>query len=203
MALALFVSRDTNDDNIMVGISLLQELITSRGWESTSIIILERLLTSLGDLSLRIEVEEELIGRIKQCVGNKNEKVKIAAIKCVAKLAGSQHHQTAWKVLMEIIFGIENPETNQIQMAIGRGFTLKNKVGCDCRDDSTSPNLFLGEAVVSLGTGKAPSRTFEEKNEEAKMRPEVIEEVIKRTFGNSKAKTNGTGIWLRIVSKMF
>ena len=69
---------------------------------------------------LRIEVEEELIGRIKQCVGNKNEKVKIAAIKCVAKLAGSQHHQTAWKVLMEIIFGIENPETNQIQMAIGR-----------------------------------------------------------------------------------
>ena len=178
MALALFVSRDTNDDNIMVGISLLQELITSRGWESTSIIILERLLTSLGDLSLRIEVEEELIGRIKQCVGNKNEKVKIAAIKCVAKLAGSQHHQTAWKVLMEIIFGIENPETNQIQMAIG-------------------------EAVVSLGTGKAPSRTFEEKNEEAKMRPEVIEEVIKRTFGNSKAKTNGTGIWLRIVSKLF
>ena len=92
MALALFVSRDTNDDNIMVGISLLQELITSRGWESTSVIILERLLTSLGDLSLRIEVEEELIGRIKQCVGNKNEKVKIAAIKCVAKLAGSQHH---------------------------------------------------------------------------------------------------------------
>ena len=152
MALALFVSRDTNDDNIMVGISLLQELITSRGWESTSVIILERLLTSLGDLSLRqvfilmligwrsqpiktreltqsikmktdlrIEVEEELIGRIKQCVGNKNEKVKIAAIKCVAKLAGSQHHQTAWKVLMEIIFGIENPETNQIQMAIGGG----------------------------------------------------------------------------------
>ena len=53
MALALFVSRDTNDDNIMVGISLLQELITSRGWESTSVIILERLLTSLGDLSLR------------------------------------------------------------------------------------------------------------------------------------------------------
>ena len=125
MALALFVSRDTNDDNIMVGISLLQELITSRGWESTSVIILERLLTSLGDLSLRIEVEEELIGRIKQCVGNKNEKVKIAAIKCVAKLAGSQHHQTAWKVLMEIIFGIENPETNQIQMAIGRVVTQK------------------------------------------------------------------------------
>ena len=53
--------------------------------------------------------------------------------------------------------------------------------------------------MVSLGTGKAPARTFEEKNEEAKMRPEVIEEVIKRTFGNSKAKTNGTGIWLRIV----
>ena len=191
MALALFVSRDTNDDNIMVGISLLQELITSRGWESTSVIILERLLTSLGDLSLRIEVEEELIGRIKQCVGNKNEKVKIAAIKCVAKLAGSQHHQTAWKVLMEIIFGIENPETNQIQMAIGRVVTHLGK----------KPNLFLGEAVVSLGTGKAPARTFEEKNEEAKMRPEVIEEVIKRTFGNSKAKTNGTGIWLRIVSK--
>ena len=191
MALALFVSRDTNDDNIMVGISLLQELITSRGWESTSVIILERLLTSLGDLSLRIEVEEELIGRIKQCVGNKNEKVKIAAIKCVAKLAGSQHHQTAWKVLMEIIFGIENPETNQIQMAIGRAVTRLGKI----------QNLFLGEAVVSLGTGKAPARTFEEKNEEAKMRPEVIEEVIKRTFGNSKAKTNGTGIWLRIVSK--
>ena len=191
MALALFVSRDTNEDNIMVGISLLQELITSRGWESTSVIILERLLTSLGDLSLRIEVEEELIGRIKQCVGNKNEKVKIAAIKCVAKLAGSQHHQTAWKVLMEIIFGIENPETNQIQMAIGRVVTHLGK----------KPNIFLGEAVVSLGTGKAPARTFEEKNEEAKMRPEVIEEVIKRTFGNSKAKTNGTGIWLRIVSK--
>ena len=53
--------------------------------------------------------------------------------------------------------------------------------------------------MVSLGTGKAPARTFEEKNEEAKMRQEVIEEVIKRTFGNSKAKTNGTGIWLRIV----
>ena len=55
--------------------------------------------------------------------------------------------------------------------------------------------------MVSLGTGKAPARTFEEQNEEAKMRPEVIEEVIKRTFGNSKAKTNGTGIWLRPVSK--
>ena len=55
--------------------------------------------------------------------------------------------------------------------------------------------------MVSLGTGKAPARTFEEKNLEAKMRPEVIEEVIKRTFGNSKAKTNGTGIWLRSVSK--
>ena len=54
--------------------------------------------------------------------------------------------------------------------------------------------------MVSLGTGKAPARTFEEKNLEAKMRPEVIEEVIKRTFGNSKAKTNGTGIWLRSVS---
>ena len=52
-----------------------------------------------------------------------------------------------------------------------------------------------------MGTGKAPARTFEEQNEEAKMRPEVIEEVIKRTFGNSKAKTNGTGIWLRLVSK--
>lgn len=139
MALALFVSRDTNDDNIMVGISLLQELITSRGWESTSVIILERLLTSLGDISLRIEVEEELIGRIKQCVGNKNEKVKIAAIKCVAKLAGSQHHQTAWKVLMEIIFGIENPETNQIQMAIGRLVTQKNF--SFILDGQTSKNL--------------------------------------------------------------
>ena len=52
-----------------------------------------------------------------------------------------------------------------------------------------------------MGTGKAPARTFEEQNEEAKMRPEVIEEVIKRTFGNSRAKTNGTGIWLRLVSK--
>ena len=74
----------------------------------------------------------------------------------------------------------------------------------DHREDAPHvTKLISGEAVVSLGTGKAPSRTFEEKNEEAKMRPEVIEEVIKRTFGNSKAKTNGTGIWLRIVSKIF
>ena len=56
-------------------------------------------------------------------VNHENEKVKIAAIHCVAKISGSPHHQDNWKPLMEIIFSIENAETNQLQMAIGKAVT--------------------------------------------------------------------------------
>ena len=74
---------------------------------------------------------------------------------------------------MEIIFSIENPDTSQLQLAIG-------------------------EAVTALATGEARADVYQTRMEEQdrKLRPEVLNAVLERTFGASKAKMAGTGVWL-------
>ena len=89
MALALYIHRSDQNDVIELAVNLLQEIIISRGWESASVVILERLLSTIGDLSFKLEIEADLIDKVKKLINHQNEKVKLAAVKCLADLAAS------------------------------------------------------------------------------------------------------------------
>ena len=67
---------------------------------------MERLLATLGDLSFKIEIEADLIEKVKKMMSHNNEKVKLAAVKCLADLAASPNLKDSWSNLMEIIFTI-------------------------------------------------------------------------------------------------
>ena len=51
--------------------------------------ILERLLSTIGDLSFKLEIESDLIDKVKKLINHQNDKVKLAAVKCLADLAAS------------------------------------------------------------------------------------------------------------------
>ena len=57
--------------------------------------------------------------------------------------------------------------------------------------------MAIGEAVTALATGLPPTGLFDPVGSSVtEMRAEIVESIIDRAFGNSKAKTAGTGIWL-------
>ena len=68
-----------------------------------SVVILERLLSTLGDLSFKIEIEMDLIDKVKKLINHQNEKVKLAAVKCLADLAASPN-LTDQEIWINILF---------------------------------------------------------------------------------------------------
>ena len=83
--------------------------------EPFKVVILERLLATLGDLSFKIEIESDLIEKVKKMMSHNNEKIKLAAVKCLADLAASPNLKDSWSNLMEIIFTIGHVEIGPIK----------------------------------------------------------------------------------------
>lgn len=173
IAIAMYCGRVDNDTSMMAAVTLIQSLIDSAAWETHSTVILERILTSLGQVSARVEIDSDLIGRVGKCLKHENDKVKIAAITTIAHFAGSSFQQSPESTtkLLEVILCVEKVETTPMQIA-------------------------MGTAVVSIATGQSPRDKFSEQCANRELRDEVIDAVISRTFAPEKGKTKGTGIWL-------
>ena len=46
-------------------------------------------MSTIGDLSFKLEIESDLIDKVKKLINHQNDKVKLAAVKCLADLAAS------------------------------------------------------------------------------------------------------------------
>ena len=173
VAVAMYCSRVDSEESLMAAVDLIQNLIVSSSWETHSVTVLERILTSLGNVSARVEIDTDLIDRVRKCLKHENDKVKIAAITAIAYFAGSQFLQSAEATakLLEVILCVEKVETTPMQIA-------------------------MGTAVVSIATGQIPPDKFSKKYENKQLKLDVINAVIARTFAPEKGKTKGTGVWL-------
>jgi hypothetical protein len=128
-----------------------------RGHPTHSSVILERHLTTLGQVSARIEIDGSLIDRVGLFLKHEHDKVKVAAMKAIAHFAGSKYLQSQDDIekLMEVILSVEKIDETPMQIA-------------------------MGTAVVGLATGIKPSGKFDKKLENIQLRNEVVDKVITR-----------------------
>ena len=89
-------------------IELIQSMMDTP-WTSHSGVVLERLLTCLGYVSSRVQIEKSLVEQTGKCLSHEHEKVKIAAIRALAHFSGSPFMQDDDTVELLLDTGYRRP----------------------------------------------------------------------------------------------